>query len=141
MVSRFYDYLAVLGLQTVIEEKFRDELSRVVDLIINQNDQQKEIIMALNEAVNRLTAEVTTQMQQTADALNGLQEAVDNLSASQAEKEALQAALDQAVASNESAAAAINAQSDVLASDNPPAPEEPEPEPEPDTPVEPSEQL
>lgn len=75
--------------------------------------------MALNDAIQRLVTEVATQMQQTADALSGVQEALDNLQASESEKEALQAALDEATATNQNAADTINAQADILASDNP----------------------
>lgn len=84
------------------------------------------IIMALNAALERLGNEVTTQLQQTADALARVQEAVDAAAVSDAEKADLQAALDEAVATNQSATEAINAQADALAADNPvEEPEEP----------------
>ena len=75
--------------------------------------------MALNDAIQRLTTEVATQMQQTADALSQVQQAVNDLQVSQEERDTLQTALDEAAASNQAAADAVNAQADILASDNP----------------------
>ena len=92
---------------------------------------QEEIIMALNAALTRLSAEVQTQLEQTAEAIGRVQAAVDALAASEAEKAALQAELDALRAANDAAVEAINAQADALAADNPDEEPDPDPEPEP----------
>ena len=94
----------------------------------------EEKIMELTAATQRLTTEVTTQLQQTADALAALQDAVTSLQTSEQEKAELQARLDEALASNANAVEAINAQADALASDNPVV-EEPVEEPVEEHPV------
>lgn len=110
-------------------------MDQAVRLLVRTIPSLQEEIMALNAAVQRLTDEVTLQLQQTADALAQVQDAVDAAAVSASEKAALQAALDEATATNQAATEAINAQADALASDNPVAEEPTDPE----EPVDPSE--
>lgn len=95
----------------------------------------KEDNMALNEAIQNLTNEVSTQLQQTADAIAQLRSTVESLEINKVQMAELRAQLSAVEEQNAAAAASIQAQADALAADNPvvePAPEpEPEPEPEP----------
>ena len=93
----------------------------------------KEDNMALNEAIQNLTKEVSTQLQQTADAIAQLRSTVESLEINKVQMAELKAQLSAVEEQNTAAAASIQAQADALAADNPvvePAPE-PEPEPEP----------
>lgn len=82
-------------------------------------DQQEALMSALNDALARLSTEVTEQLDQTATALAGVQTALDQLNASEAEKAELKRLLDEALAANSDAVAAITAQADALAADDP----------------------
>ena len=87
----------------------------------------REEIMALNEAIQNLTAEVSTQLEQTAKAISDLRDTVEELTINKAERAELRAQLDVLKQQNEDAATAIQAQADALAADNEPVgPTEPE---------------
>ena len=99
--------------------------------------------MALNEAIQNLTNEVSIQLQQTADAIAQLRSTVESLEINKVQMAELKAQLSAVEEQNAAAAASIQAQADALAADNPvvePAPEpEPEPEPAPEPEVVPEE--
>ena len=103
----------------------------------------KEDNMALNEAIQNLTNEVSIQLQQTADAIAQLRSTVESLEINKVQMAELRAQLSAVEEQNDAAAASIQAQADALAADNPvvePAPEpEPEPEPAPEPEVVPEE--
>lgn len=113
-------YLEQLGLEVLIERVTDDIVGRVNAHTTAEADR---IIMSNEELGTRLTEEVTQQMQQTADALASVQAAVDNLGLSEAKVAELQAALDEAVASNSTLQQAVQANIDTLASDDPAVPE------------------
>ena len=105
----------------------------------------KEDNMALNEAIQNLTNEVSTQLQQTADAIAQLRSTVESLEINKVQMAELKAQLSAVEEQNDAAAASIQAQADALAADNPvdePAPEpEPEPEPAPEPEPEPEPEV
>ena len=105
----------------------------------------KEDNMALNEAIQNLTKEVSTQLQQTADAIAQLRSTVESLEINKVQMAELKAQLSAVEEQNDAAAASIQAQADALAADNPvdePAPEpEPEPEPAPEPEPEPEPEV
>lgn len=105
----------------------------------------KEDNMALNEAIQNLTNEVSTQLQQTADAIAQLRSTVESLEINKVQMAELRAQLSAVEEQNTAAAASIQAQADALAADNPvvePAPEpEPEPEPAPEPEPEPEPEV
>ena len=97
----------------------------------------KEDNMALQEAIQNLTSEVSTQLKQTADAIAQLRSSVESLEINKVQMAELKAQLSAVEEQNDAAAASIQAQADALAADNPADEPDPEPEPEPEPEVEP----
>lgn len=83
-------------------------------------EMESRIMAALEDAVTRIVTASQTEFNQLQTALANVQNAVDNLNASEAEKAALQAALDEANAAAGNAVSALDAASAQLESDDTP---------------------
>lgn len=121
--------LEELGLAYLLE-KVQAETGVMLDAVKAHITMEAERIMSNNEEIlARHDEAIATEMQQLVDAVSAqtqaladMQTAVDNLTASEAEKQQLQAALDAANQSNADILARVQAGTDQLASDDPAQP-------------------